>query len=292
MPDFVRPRRGARHTLDTALRALRALGVDDGRVVVVSAGAGWAPGAVVRQHPAAGSPLGAEARVTLAVSGAGALEALPYALRDTDESAFGVDPLLALFDSPVHKLRHHLRVGAEFFALRAGDPATARRWIEYVFQLDPTPWAPLRWPALARLLPVLHRVAGREDGVRLALDLVFGVPLAAAAVERAMVPVAAHDRCALGTSGARLGVDTLLGDRRAEVGRLVLTLGPVPLDTYLAHRDPALAAERRALYRLVVSAPLAASPREQWLVGDPGAPARLRGAAAAPAALGLTTRLA
>jgi hypothetical protein len=121
MPDLVRPRRGARHTLDTALRALRALGVDDARVVVESAGAGWAPGSVVRQQPAPGAALGPHARVVLAVAGVGALEALPYALRDVDDSAFGVDPLVALLDNPVHKLRHHLRGGGEFFALR---PAT------------------------------------------------------------------------------------------------------------------------------------------------------------------------
>jgi hypothetical protein len=317
MPDFVRPRRGARHTVDTALRALRALGVDDARVVVESAGAGWEPNAVVRQHPPPGAPLGDRARVTLGVSGVGALEALPYALRDVDESAFGVDPLLALFDSPVHKLRHHLRGGGEFFALRAGDPVTARRWIEQVFQVDASAWAPARWPAVARLLPALHRVAGREEGLRLALDLVFGLRLAAVALERVVVPAAAGERCALGTAASRLGVDALLGAGRAEVARLVLTLGPVPLGVYLDHQGVAAAAERRALYALVASVALATSVRERWVVGDPGTPARLGGApawaagrsapapatlavgapaagapaAAAPAALGLTTRL-
>lgn len=316
MPDFVHPRRGARHTIDTALRALRALGFDDAHVVVESAGAGWAPGAVVRQTPEPGAPLGAGSRVVLGVAGVGALEALPYALRDVDDSAFGVDPLTALLDNPMHKLRHHLRGGGEFFALRPDDPVSARRWIEQVFQLDPSAWVPARWPALARLLPVLHRVAGREAGLALALRLVFGVRLAGVALERAAVPIPHADRLALGTRAARLGVDALLGAGRVEVARLALTIGPVPLATYRAHEDAALAAERRALYELVVPTALAADLREQWIVGDPAAAARLgatsdatgwgnaalgqsavtgspvaRESLAAPAALGLTTRL-
>ncbi len=300
MPDFVRARRGARHTLDTALRALRALGVEDARVAVRSAGAGWAPGAVVRQAPPPGAPLGPGARVTLEVAGAGALEALPYALRDVDDSAFGVDPLVALLDDPVHKLRHHLRGGGEFFALRPDDPVSARRWIEQVFQLDPSPWAPARWPALARLLPALHRVAGREEGLALGLRLLYGLPLGGAALGRAVVPVDAGGRLALGRRASRLGVDTLLGAGRAEVAALTLTLGPVPLAAYLAHQAPALAAERRALYALLAPAPLAAGVVERWVVGDPARPARLGagvgagpggGDDAQPAALGLTARL-
>lgn len=309
MPDFVRPRRGAHHTIDTALRALRALGLDDARVVVESAGAGWAPGAVVRQHPPPGAPLAPQTRVVLGVAGVGALEALPYAMRDVDDSAFGVDPLMALLDNPVHKLRHHLRGGGEFFALRPDDPVSARRWIEQVFQIDPTPWNPARWPALARLLPVLHRTAGREAGVALGLRLVFGLRLAGVTLERTLLPAPYVERLTLGVRGVRLGVDSLLGVGRSEIARLALTIGPVPLATYHLHAAPALAAERRAMYALVVPAPLAPAMVERWIVGDPDAGSRLGGAtgrigspsrlalptdagsAGTPAALGLTTRL-
>ncbi len=317
MPDFARPRRGARHTVDTALRALRALGVDDARVVVETVGAGWTPGAVVRQQPPPGAPVGAHTRVTLGVSGVGALEALPYALRDVDDSAFGVDPLMALLDNPVHKLRHHLRGGGEFFALRPDDLVSARRWIEQVFQIDPGSWDPSRWPALARLLPALHRTAGRQAGVALGLRLVFGLRLAAFALERAYLPVPYVERLTLGARGARLGVDALLGVGRSEVARLAITIGPVSLAAYRAHEAPTLLAERRALYALVVPAALASGVVERWVVGDPDAGARLGGSslggfgapaapafalgggpvpagavsADLPAALGLTTRL-
>jgi hypothetical protein len=305
MPDFRRARRGAGHTIDTALRALRRLGVEDARVVVESAGPGWAEGTVVRQEPAAGAPLDGRTRVVLGVAGVGGLESLPYALRDVDDSEFGVDPLLALFDNPVYKLRHHLRGGGEFFALRAGDHVTARRWIEQVFQLDPSAWAPERWPALAQLLPVLHRIAGREAGLGLALQVLYGLPLAEVRLVRALVPVATHGRLALGTANARLGVDSLLGEGLAESARLAVTIGPVPLDAYLAHDAPALRAERAAVYRLVLPAHLADAVDERWRVGDPAGAARLADAsgavpiapvalAAAPQeapALGLTTRL-
>lgn len=309
MPNFRRARRGAHHTLDTALRALRRLGLDDARVVVESAGPGWSPGTVVRQEPAPGTVIEARTRVVLGVAGIGALESLPYALRDVDDSSFGVDPLLALFDNPVYKLRHHLRGGGEFFALHAGDPVTARRWIEQVFQLDATRWAPTRWPALARLLPALHRLAGREEGLALALRLVCALPLARVDVVRAMVPVATGRRLALGTANTRLGVDTLLGEGLAEAARLKVTIGPIPLDLYLACDTDAERAERQALYALVLPAHLADVVDERWIVGDPDAPLRLTGtlvpgfgwrdgaekegtrlSADAPA-LGLTTRL-
>jgi hypothetical protein len=177
---------------------------------------------------------------------------------------------------------------------------SARRWIEEVFQLDPSPWAPERWPALARLLPVLHRVAGRREGLALALGLVFGLPLAGVALEPRVVRAAPRGSLALGAAAARLGVDALLGPGRAEVATLALTLGPVPLDAYARHRGPALAAERRAVYALVAPAALAAGVEERWVVGDPGAPSRLSGqplgaaaggAPTEPAALGLTARL-
>ena len=311
VPDFVRPRRGARHTVDTALRTLRRLGVDAARVRVESDGPGFAPGTVLRQHPPAGTSLGPGQRVVLGVAGPGALEALPYAMRDGGEDDFGIDALMGLFDDPVHKLRHHLRAGGEFFALREGDLVVARRWIEQVFQVDPTRWAPARWPGLVRLLAAVHRTAGREDGLALALRLVHGLPLAGVRAVRDTVPVPRGEQLALGRTASRLGVDTLLGGRVIEIAALEATIGPVRLNAYLAHAGGALAAERRALYDLVLPAHLAARVRERWVVGDPAAPSRLGGGGPGPearqtagreappgvdprqpAALGLTTRLA
>ena len=305
MPDFIRPRRGARHTLDTALRSLRHLGFDDARVVVESAGPGWSPGTVVRQSPPPGQLLGPRTRVILGVAGVGALESLPYAMRDVDDSAFGVDPLMALFDNPVLKLLHHLRGGGEFYALRANDPVTARRWIESVFQVDPTPWPEERWPAIARLLPALHRVAGRADaGLALALRVVFGLPVSGVRLTRGVVPLDPGARLALATAGARLGVDTVLGDGVVDTVRLEVALGPVPLAVYLAQSAEATRAERDALYALVLPSSLAAAVDERWTVGDPDDPPRLAatfgvleptlrddGPSADPPALGLTVRL-
>lgn len=278
MPDLCRPRRGATHTLDTALRALAALGVDDARIAVESVGPGWPDGRVVRQAPAPGAPLDARTRVVLGVGGVGALDALPYALRDADDAPFGVDALVALFDTPALKLRYHLRAGGDFFALRDGDLTSARRWIEQVFQVDPAPWAPERWPALARLLPLLHRLAGRPAGLAAALRVLFDLPLAEARAVRGVAYARDGVRLALGTAGSRLGVDTLLGFGPVDVARVAVTLGPVSLATYLAHEDGPdgrLTAERRAMYGLLLPAPLADAVDERWLVGDPAVAGRL-----------------
>lgn len=277
MPDFVRARRGARHTVDTALRSLRHLGFDDARVVVESAGPGWTLGAVVRQAPAPGEVLGPRTRVVLGVAGPGALEALPYAMRDVDDAAaFGVDPLMALFDNPVLKLLHHLRGGGEFYALRANDPVSARRWIETVFQIDPEAWDEAQWPAIARMLPVLHRVAGRADaGLVLAMRVVFGLPVTGVRLTRGVVPLDPGERLALATTGARLGVDTVLGAGVVDTVRLEVAIGPVSLAGYLVESADEARAARDALYALVLPSGLAAAVDERWTVGDPTRPPRL-----------------
>lgn len=298
MPDLCRARRGAAHTVDTALRALAAAGVDDARISLESAGPGWPDGRVVRQHPPPGAALDARARVVLGVGGAGTLDALPYALRDDDDEApFGVEALVALLDTPALKLRHHLRAGGDFFALRAGDLRGARRWIERVFQVDPAPWDPARWPALARLLPRLHRLAGRPAGVGAALGLCFGLPVAEVAARRGLAPAPVGRRLALGEANSRLGVDTLLGLGPVDVVRIEVAIGPVPLADYHAHADGPdgpRTRERAALYALVLPAPLAEAVVERWVLRD-AAPTRLADPFAAPGAaapaLGLTTRL-
>ena len=306
MPDLCRPRRGARHSLDTALRTLAACGVDDTRVTVESVGPGWPDGQLARQWPLSGTRLDGGIRVVLGVGGIGALDALPYALRDVTDSPFGVDALLALLDTPTFKLRFHLRAGGDFFALRDGDLVSARRWIEQVFQLDPTPWAPQRWPALARLLPLLHRVAGQPAGIAAGLRVMFGLPLLTVRAVRAVAVSRDTVRMALGNVASRLGVDTLLGFGPVDATRLVVEIGPVPLATYRHHHDGengALTRERLALYRLLVPARFAAAVEERWVVGDPMSPVRLGDAftgappatddpaRAEAAALGLTTRL-
>ncbi|HEU0051762.1 MAG TPA: PASTA domain-containing protein, partial [Longimicrobium sp.] len=164
MPDFCSPRRVFHHDLDTAFAALGALGVDPERITVRSAGPGWRPGVVVGQSPAPDAPLTPRTPVSLTVVGAGGVDLLPYPLREGDHEVFGVDALLALFDSPLHKLALHVRRAGGFLALRPDEPATALRWIEEIFglRIDPVSFPSAGWYPLARFLPALHRVAGTE----------------------------------------------------------------------------------------------------------------------------------
>src|SRR5687768_9893342 len=145
MPDFCTPRRGVRQTVDAALASLHRLGVEPERVVLRAAGAGWAPGTVVNQEPAAGQIVAPETRLVLEVAGTGALESLPYPLREDSEDDMRVDALFALFDTPLLRVRHAVRQAGGFLELRADEPATALRWIEGIFRISPRSWSKRRW---------------------------------------------------------------------------------------------------------------------------------------------------
>lgn len=291
MPDLVDPTRGIRHDMDSAISSLVRLGVEVDKIVVRSAGPGWPDGTVVRQAPAPGTRIGAYTRVILSVAGKGGVQSLPYPLRDARDGEFGVDGLFALFDNPVLKLVHHVREAGQFLALHPDDPASARRWIEDIFGIDPTPWARERWYALARVLPALHRVAGRADAVPLAFRLVFGLPVQRVRTVPGLVPLAASRQTRVGSANSRLGVDTVAGTGALGVLRLEVTFGPVELDGYRTHAlSDDMRNERDALYRLILPAHLCAEVQERWMVGDPANPPRLGDPRAAPT-LGVNARL-
>jgi hypothetical protein len=289
MPDLCRPRRGVRQRVDAAVASLLHLGIDADRIVVESAGPGWAPGVVARQEPAPGTRLTPRTRVVLAVGGAGALDTLPFPLRDAHDDELRADRLLALTDNPVLKLGIFIRQAGGFLALRRDDPTAALRWIEDIFQLPSAPFPRELWYSVARLLPTLHRVAGRADAVPLALDVVFGLPVEGVRVVVARVERPAGAATRLGGDGARLGVDTTLAGGALEEPGVEVRIGPVPLPTYLDHTRPARRAQRDALYRLVLPAHLFRVD-ERWTVGDPAAGSRLDDAPEPPM-LGVNARL-
>jgi hypothetical protein len=273
--------------MDAAVASLRHLGIGPDRLVLESAGPGWAPGVVARQDPAAGAPLTAQTRVVLAVGGAGALDTLPFPLRDAHEDELRADRVLALADNPLLKLGLFIRRAGGFLALDPDDPVTASRWIEDVFQLSAAPWPRARWYSVARLLPALHRVAGRPDAVPLALRVLFDLPVASTRVVPARVERNGDDT-RLSGDNARLGVDTVLGGAPAEAS-VEIHIGPVPFAAYLEHTKPAQRAQRDALYRLILPIHLP-HVEEIWTVGDPGAAPRL-GQAADPPTLGVNSYL-
>lgn len=275
MPDLVRTRRLARQSVDSALTSLYALGVDDSRVVIESTGRGWVPGTIVEQSPPPGTPLTARTRVVLKVAGPSAIDSLPFAMRDEDEYEFRSDRLFALFDSPLAKLAHRVRRGGDYFVASPDDMVRTRRWIEEIFQLRAEQWSEERWFAIARLLPALHRIAGRELALRVAFRLVFSLPVESVSMHVGLVKLGAGTATRLGTSNARLGVDTIAGTGLRDEASIEVRYGPIDLATYLAHTGESARLERDALYRLVLPMHLARSVRERWTVGDASQPARV-----------------
>ena len=277
MPDLVRARRLARQTLDSALTTLYALGVDDARVVVESVGRGWEPGTIVEQAPPPETPLSARTRIVLKVAGPSAIDALPFAMRDEDDYEFRSDRFFALFDSPLAKLAHRVRRGGDYFVASPDDMVRTRRWIEEIFQLSAERWSEERWFSIARLLPALHRIAGRELALRVAFRLVFSLPVEHVSMHTGMVNLGGG-MTRLGASNSRLGVDTIAGTGLRDEASIEVRYGPIALAMYRAHDGKDARRERDALYRLVLPMHLARSVRERWRVGDARQPARVGGA--------------
>jgi hypothetical protein len=229
---------------------------------------------VARQHPAPGEWITGHTRVVLAVGGAGALDTLPFPLRDAHDDELRADRLLALADNPVLKLGIFLRRAGGFLALRRDDPVAALRWIEEIFGLAADPWPRDLWYPVARLLPTLHRVAGRPEAVRLALRVVFDLGVAEVRTVTRVVERPGGERTKLGGGHSRLGVDTVLDGGALDESSVEVVIGPVPLGAYLEHTTAARRAQRDALYRLVLPAHLA-RVEERWMVGDPSTGSRL-----------------
>jgi hypothetical protein len=223
---------------------------------------------VVGQRPGSGEALTTESRVTLVVAGVGALESVPFPLRDSADGEFRIDRLFSLFDNHFLRLSHHLRAAGGMLDLHPDDPDGAYRWIREIFQMDPTPWPRERWYDLARLLPSLHRIAGRPDGPALALLAVYRLPASPVRLVSGIAPVAPGRRTRLGSLNGRLGVDALIGDGITAHTAVEIDIGPVDLATYRRMFRPDLTRERRALYRLVLPAHLRSEVREHWIVGD------------------------
>ena len=268
MPDFCSPARGVRQTLDAALPALLRLGVAMDQLVLQSAGAGWVRGAIVGQSPAAGTPVEPSTRIVLQVAGTGSLETLPFPLRDSNEGEFRSDRLFALFDNPLLKLGYHLRAAGEMLDLHPDDPAGAYRWIVEIFGVKAEQWARERWYDVARLLPSLHRIAGRPNGPALALKAVFRLPASDERLVAGIAPVPNDRRTRLGSLNGRLGVDSIVGDGVTAGTSVEIDIGPVDLVTYRRHLGAVMAREREALYRLVLPAHLRPGVKERWHVGE------------------------
>ena len=289
MPDLAGVRRTARHRVDSALLTLLRLGVDFGRIVLEAAGPGDSAGAVVAQDPPPGTPLTPVSRIALTVGGSGALDLMPFPLRDESETEFRADRLFAIFDNPALKLGFFLRQGGAYLALHPDEPLTARRWLEDLFSVSADPWPAERWHALARLVPRLHALGGTAAAVRVAMGAIFDLPVAEVRVARRVVPVAAPAVMRLGSRNGRLGFDAVLGGGIIGDARIEIVYGPLTLAQWRRHATPAAARARAALFPYILPAHLAVVV-ERWRVGDAAAGTRLDDAAM-PALLGVNAYL-
>ena len=290
MPDLAGIRRSVRHRVDSALLTLLRLGIDFGHIVLECAGPGEPGGAVISQDPLPGTTLTQVSRIVLRVGGSGAMDLLPFPLRDESEVELRGDRFFAIFDNPALKLAFFLRHGGGYLSLQADEPITARRWLDDLFAIPVDPWPAERWHALARLVPRLHALGGTESAVRVAMAAIFGLPVATVQVRQDVVPVGAERVVRLGTRNGRLGFDAVLGGGVVGDAHVAITFGPLTLDAWRRNADAESARQRTVLYPLILPAHLSASVSESWSVGDPAAGTVL-GLAERPALLGVNAYL-
>ena len=273
MPDFSRGFHGFHHTIDSALETLSALGVSPTRITTRMAGLGWPDHWVIRQDPPAGAELTPDVRLTLDVAGLGFFQSLPVGMWDKGgEAEPGTFELVQVFDDPLQKAAHWVRQGARLFDIRPENHHACRRWIE-LFGLNADSWPMENWYHLALLLPNLHRMAGRKEGIELSFRLLLGLPVSEIRRRAGWRTIADEDLSVLGEQFSRLGVDSVIGDRMEALGRQTIILGPAPLETYYAYQQE----EQARLIDAVLDLTTACHQnyRVRWLVLDQKRPPRL-----------------
>jgi hypothetical protein len=211
-------------------------------------------------------------------------------MRHESDGEFGVVQLMPVLDAPLAKLDAYVRDAGGFLELRQEDPRTAWRWIREIFALHPDPWPSTRLHALARLLPALHRVAGTEDGVRVALLTVFELPVERVTTGKRLLTMRSALQTRLGVRNGRLGIDAAIGDGITAQVHVCVHIGPVSLDTYLQHATSDMRGYRDLLYGLVLPSAMLRPVEERWNVLPPARGCVLGGPSEA-VRLGINSRL-
>jgi hypothetical protein len=288
MPNFAQSTSAFAHTVDSAMRVLEEFGISESRVTLRMAGPGRRNLEVVSQLPPPGSPLSSSTNIVLFIAGFGFFSSLPLPMRESGgEAEMGTREICQVFDDPLQKAAQWFRAGAPLFAIGSGKPAACRRWLS-LFGIDPTSWPEELLYPLALLAPTLARFAGRQVGVRLALLMLFGLPVyeICNTSNYRLLPVT--QRSLLGAQASRLGADLLIGDRQADADAIIVRLGPVSLATYESFQTP----DGRRLLKLATDLCLSAYQphRIGWFVENARESPRL-GLAASNSRIGLNFHL-
>ena len=267
MPALDTPQYGYRHTVDSALFSLLALGVDPDRITFRKAGRGWAEGRIVAQEPPSQRTLGSQDDIVLSVAGDGLFDRLPTGLRDQGTpNEPGVDTLLLAFDDPSEKASCYARQGGLYFDLRPGNPAGCARWIR-LFGIVPEDWPVESWYPLARFLPLLHRMSGQEAGIRLGVKLLLDLNIVRMdwSWQRTALPDEGLTR--IGDASTRLGVDFVVGQTIEDEAVLKIIFGPMTLAQYRRYQSEEM--KRRLGLVLDLVLPCHLVRLVDWLVGNP-----------------------
>ena len=264
MPAFCQGTHGFHHTLSSSLEILGALGVSSSRITIQTAGPGWPAYWIVAQSPAAGTALSLDVPVSLSIAGASIFRSLPAGMWDTGgEQEPGTREIVALFDDPLEKAGHWLRQGARLLDVRRDNLPACARWLK-LFGIDADAWPRDKWYELALLLPNLNRLAGKESGIRLVLQLLLSLPLKAILQSRDFTWLRTTRLTRLGSQASRLGRDFVVGDRLEGLERLTLVIGPVSLATYRSFETDDMRRQLDAV--LALCAPCYQRNRIQWIV--------------------------
>jgi predicted component of type VI protein secretion system len=101
-----------------------------------------------------------------------------------------------------------------------------------LFGVDSGEWPRELWFSLACLLAHLPKLASSEEGLRLALGVLFKIPVRSLRFRPSLSVVQREKTTLLGARASRLGVDAIAGDAVEELAHLQIELGPVSLETY------------------------------------------------------------
>ena len=298
MPDLVSPGLSYRHTQASAIESLLAAGVPESKISFRFEGCGGRPGLIAAQDPPPGTSHENADRVVITVSGFGLFHDLPFGMRLNTEDGDQVSTceLLGLFDSEIIRFAYWRDEAPLLFGIGPGRDEANARWL-HLFGFDPDLWPKEKHFTLCSLVPVLHRIAGTEDGIRLVLRKLTGLEISEFRYRPHFVPVSTEDRNSLqvdakeGSRTARnlrLGLDTVLGMRIEVARRCELRLGPMPLDKWRELKSEA--GERQLKQALSLCMPLSVAYSYSFVVGDPGCAIQL-GRAERNSVLGVNSHL-
>ena len=290
MPAFAAGTHAYRHSVDSALVSLAALGVAPYRIQLRRGGMqGAASGSVVAQRPAAGEPITPGTLIELEIAGLGFSHALPVGMWDSGgDAAAGTREILEAFDDPLEKLKHWFHEGAPLFRLAPDDPAANARWLA-LFGVDAAGWPRSMWLKMASLIARMGQLSCSQSGCAFVLQVLLGLPVQSFLYRPTETELPPEMMSGLGSRASQLGVTMLLGSHVEELATLVVELGPVPLATYERYTENAEGAALLARTLKLVM-PCSRSYEITWAVEDRTQAPRL-GMAAQNARLGINTHM-